>query len=96
MRDAAVAGPSLRETHANVGRYLETEYVSQLVGLEDYDIAHVQGHSTTAHGLRNENRTSIVALMRGGEAVAFGINEVFPKAMFVHALCADDNKLHHI
>ncbi|SPJ78848.1 related to 2-3-cyclic-nucleotide 3-phosphodiesterase [Fusarium torulosum] len=96
MRDAAVAGPSLREAHANVGRYLATEYVSQLIGLEEYDIAHVQGHSTTGHRLCNEHRTSIVALMRGGEAMAFGINEVFPKAMFIHASCADDIKLHHI
>jgi uracil phosphoribosyltransferase/phosphoserine phosphatase/adenylate kinase len=96
MRDAAVAGPSLREAHANVGRYLATEYVSQLIGLEEYDIAHVQGHSMTGHRLCNEHRTSIVALMRGGEAMAFGINEVFPKAMFIHASCADDIKLHHI
>lgn len=96
MRDATISGPSLREAHFNVGRYLATEYVSELIGLEEYDIPHVQGHSTTGHRLRNEPRTSIVALMRGGEAMAFGINEAFPKAMFIHASCADDIKLHHI
>ncbi|KAM0207634.1 hypothetical protein ACHAQI_007429 [Fusarium lateritium] len=96
MRDAAVAGPSLRKAHANVGRYLATEYISQLIGLEEYDIPHVQGHSTTGHRLRNEHRTSIVALMRGGEPMAFGINKVFPRAMFIHASCADDIKLRHV
>ncbi|KAH6968024.1 uracil phosphoribosyltransferase-domain-containing protein [Fusarium avenaceum] len=95
MRDATISGPFLREAHANVGRYLATEYVSQLIGLEEYDIPHVQGHSTTGHHLRNEHRTSFVGLMRGGEAMAFGINEVFPKAMFIHASCADNIKLHH-
>ncbi|KIL85141.1 hypothetical protein FAVG1_11570 [Fusarium avenaceum] len=96
MRDATISGPNLREAHANVGRYLATEYVSQLIGLEEYDIPHVQGRSTTGHRLRNEHRTSLVALMRGGEAMAFGINDLFSKAMFIHASCADDIKLHHV
>jgi uracil phosphoribosyltransferase/phosphoserine phosphatase len=96
MRDAAVAGPMLRDAHANVGRYLATEYVSKLVGLEEYTISHVQGHQTTGHRLRNESRTSIVALMRGGEPMAFGISDVFPQAMFIHASSAEDVKKHHI
>ncbi|KAF4453917.1 hypothetical protein F53441_3442 [Fusarium austroafricanum] len=96
MRDAAVAGPWLREAHANVGRYLATQYVSQLIGLEHYTISHVLGHQTTGHRLRNEDQTTIVALMRGGEPMALGINEVFPKAMFVHASSAHDIKSHHI
>lgn len=96
MRDATISGPHLRDAHTNVGRYLATEYVSQLIGLEEYDIPHVQGHSATGHRLRNENRTSIVALMRGGEAMAFGISDVFAKAMFIHASYAEDIKLHHV
>ena len=34
--------------------------------------------------------------MRGGEPMAFGVNEAFPLAMFVHATNADDIKLHHL
>ncbi|KAF7868697.1 hypothetical protein EAF04_005227 [Stromatinia cepivora] len=33
----------------------------------------------------HENQTLIVALMRCGEAMALGINDVFPLAMFLHA-----------
>ncbi|SCO78224.1 related to 2-3-cyclic-nucleotide 3-phosphodiesterase [Fusarium oxysporum] len=96
MRSAAVSGPMLRAAHANVGRYLATEYVSKLIGLEEYTISHLQGHQTTGHRLRNEAKTSIVALMRGGEPMAFGISDVFPQAMFVHASSADDVKKHHV
>ncbi|KAF5669188.1 PRTase [Fusarium circinatum] len=96
MRDAAVFGPMLRQAHANVGRYLATEYVSELIGLEDYAIPHVQGHNTTGYYLRNEATTSIVALMRGGEPMAFGVSDVFPQAMFIHASAAEDVKMHHV
>ncbi|KAI1009573.1 hypothetical protein LB504_003064 [Fusarium proliferatum] len=96
MRDAAVFGPMLRQAHANVGRYLATEYVSELIGLEDYAIPHVQGHKTTGYYLRNEATTSIIALMRGGEPMAFGVSEVFPQAMFIHASTAGDVKMHHV
>ncbi|KAH7304154.1 uracil phosphoribosyltransferase-domain-containing protein [Stachybotrys elegans] len=95
-RDSSVAGPALREAHEAVGRYLATEYVSQIIGLEEYSVSHVQGHHTTAHRLRCEQRTTIVALMRGGEPMAFGINAVFPKAMFVHATTPMDIKTHHV
>ncbi|RBA21235.1 hypothetical protein FPRO05_07549 [Fusarium proliferatum] len=96
MRDAAVFGPTLRQAHANVGRYLATEYVSELIGLEDYAIPLVQGHKTTGYYLRNEATTSIISLMRGGEPMAFGISEVFPQAMFIHASTAGDVKIHHV
>lgn len=96
MRDAAVFGPMLGQAHANVGRYLATEYVSELIGLEDYAIPHVQGHKTTGYYLRNEATTSIIALMRGGEPMAFGVSEVFPQAMFIHASTAEDVKMHHV
>ncbi|KAH7164929.1 uracil phosphoribosyltransferase [Fusarium sp. MPI-SDFR-AT-0072] len=86
----------LREAHANVGRYLATEYVSELIGLEDYTIPHVQGHQMTGHYLYNEASTSTIALMRGGEPMAFGISDVFPQAMFIHASGAEDVKKHHI
>ncbi|PNP80421.1 hypothetical protein FNYG_06020 [Fusarium nygamai] len=95
MRDAAVFGPMLRQAHINVGRYLATEYVSELIGLEHYVIPHVQGHNTTGYYLRNEATTSIIALMRGGEPMAFGVCEVFPQAMFIHASSAEDAMMHH-
>lgn len=95
-RDASVAGPALRDAHACVGRYLATEFISQLIGLEEYAMPHVQGHQTTGHRLRSEQRTTIAALMRGGEAMAFGVNAVFPKAMFIHASSAVDIKNHHV
>ncbi|KAH7480760.1 hypothetical protein FOMA001_g8813 [Fusarium oxysporum f. sp. matthiolae] len=96
MRSAAVSGPMLRAANANVGRYLATEYVSKLIGLEEFTISHVQGHQTTGHRLRNEAKTSIIAFMRGGEPMAFGISDVFSQAMFVHASSADDVKKHQV
>lgn len=47
MCDATVFDPMLRQAHANVGRYLATEYVSELIGLENYALPHVQGHNKT-------------------------------------------------
>ncbi|KAH7019526.1 uracil phosphoribosyltransferase-domain-containing protein [Ilyonectria destructans] len=94
--DASVAGPALREAHGLVGRYLATKFVSRLIGLEEYTTAHVQDHETTGHRLRNEHQTSIVALMRGGEAMAFGVNAAFPHAMFIHAASPTDIKRHHV
>ncbi|KAG9311066.1 uracil phosphoribosyltransferase-domain-containing protein [Chiua virens] len=49
------------------------------------EFPHVQGHQTEGHRLIHEQRTLIIALMRGGEAMAFGVNDAFPLAMFVHA-----------
>lgn len=95
-RDASVDGPDLREAHGHIGRYLATVFISQVIGLEEYAMAHVQGHQTMGHRLRNESRTSIVALMRGGEPMALEINAVFPRAMFIHATSAADIKGHHL
>ncbi|RDA86961.1 hypothetical protein CP532_6729 [Ophiocordyceps camponoti-leonardi (nom. inval.)] len=94
-RDAAMAGPALRRAHQEVGRYLAVEHLSDVMGLEEYDMRHVQGSVTHGHRLRDEERTLIVALMRGGEPLAFGVNEVFPRAMFLHADSAPDvDELH--
>jgi uracil phosphoribosyltransferase/phosphoserine phosphatase len=95
-RDASVSGVALRDAHFRVGVYLATELVTEIVGLEDYIIPHVQGHQTTGHRLRNEHRTTIVAILRGGEPMAFGVNAAFPQAMFLHARSADDIKAHHV
>ncbi|KAK3373065.1 uracil phosphoribosyltransferase-domain-containing protein [Lasiosphaeria ovina] len=95
-RDARVAGPALRDAHRRVGWYLATEFVSDVVGLEEHSIPHVQGHQTQGHRLRGESATSIVALMRGGEPMALGVNDAFPTAMFIHATKPADIKRHHV
>ncbi|MCJ1458769.1 hypothetical protein MMC28_009143 [Mycoblastus sanguinarius] len=96
MRDAAVAGPDLREAHRRVGWYLAIEFLADVIGLEQPPIRHVLGHQTRGYQLFHEQQTTIVALMRGGEPMASGVNDAFPLAMFVHAGNADDIKLHHL
>ena len=96
MRDAAVAGPDLRETHRSVGWYLAIEFLAGAVGLEQSPIQHVLGRQTQGYQLFHERQTTIVALMRGGEPMALGVNDAFPLAMFVHAKDPDDLKLHHL
>ncbi|KAF9045639.1 uracil phosphoribosyltransferase-domain-containing protein [Rhodocollybia butyracea] len=96
MRDSEVNGPALRQAHHSVGWYLATEFLSELLGLEEYAITHVQGHQTTGHRIRYVNNTSIVALMRGGEPMALGVNEALSSAMFIHARLPADLKKHHI
>jgi uracil phosphoribosyltransferase len=96
MRDAKVAGPALRESHRRVGWYLATEFLADMIGIEEYPIMHVQGYHISGYRLSHEQQTSIVALMRGGEAMALGVNEAFPLAMFVHASRPDDIMLHHL
>lgn len=96
MRDATVAGPVLREAHRRVGWYLATEFLADMIGVEEYPIPHVQGHHTSGYRLFHEQQTSIVALMRGGEAMALGVNDAFPLAMFVHASRPDDIMPHHL
>lgn len=95
-RDATISGPALREAHRRIGWYLATEFITSLIGLEEYSIPHVQGHTTTGHRLRHEQNTTIVALMRGGEPMAFGVNDAFPLAMFLHAKTPEDVKPHHL
>ena len=96
MRDAAVAGPELRDAHRRVGWYLAVEFLADVIGLEQSPIQHVLGHKTRGFRLLHEQQTTIVALMRGGEPMASGVNDVFPLAMFVHAKDPDDIKLHHL
>lgn len=96
MRDATVAGPALREAHHRVGRYLATEFLAEVIGVEEYPIPHVQGHHVSGYRLFQEQQTSIVALMRGGEAMALGVNDAFPLAMFIHASGPEDVVLHHL
>ncbi|KAF8855023.1 hypothetical protein BDZ45DRAFT_706293 [Acephala macrosclerotiorum] len=65
--------------------YLATNYFTDVIGIKEDFITHVQGHETIGHRLKHEYRTSIVALMRGGRPMALGINDSFPLASFIHA-----------
>ncbi|KAF9050827.1 hypothetical protein BDZ89DRAFT_1032876 [Hymenopellis radicata] len=91
MRDARVFGPVLRTAHIDVGQYLATNLLSELVGLEEYSIPHVQGHQTSGYRFYDEKKTLIAALMRGGEPMAQGVNEAMPLAML-----PEDIKHHHV
>ena len=96
MRDAAVAGSNLREAHRRVGHYLAIENLADVIGIEPCPIQHVQGKTTSGYRLFHEKQTTIVALMRGGEPMALGVSDAFPKAMFVHASDPENLKLHHL
>ena len=96
MRNSAVAGPELREAHRRVGHHLATTYVAEIIGLEQPPIQHVLGRETRGYQLRHEKKTTIVALMRGGEPMASGVHDAFPHAMFVHAKDPGDVKMHHV
>ena len=85
MRNATVAGPSLKRAHRHVGWYLGAEFLTGIIGTEKCPIRHVQGHQTNGYRLFYEKQTSIVALMRGGEAMAHGVHEIFPLANILHA-----------
>ncbi|PHH91764.1 hypothetical protein CDD83_10408 [Cordyceps sp. RAO-2017] len=84
-RDASIFGPTLGKAHRNIGRYLATEHLSHVLGLEEYRIRHVQGHEISGHRLKDESQTAIIAMMRGGLGLAEGIFNVFPSTSFVHA-----------
>ncbi|MCJ1279766.1 hypothetical protein MMC21_007590 [Puttea exsequens] len=96
MRNAAVAGTDLREAHRRVGWYLATEFLTDVIGLEDYPIFHVQGQRIKGYRLLHEQQTTIVALMRGGEPMALGVSDAFQRAIFVHASKPIDLKGHHL
>ncbi|KAE9969111.1 hypothetical protein EG328_000184 [Venturia inaequalis] len=96
MRNAENSGPTLREAHRRVGWYLATEHVPKIAGLEKYGIKHTQGGMTDGWRLRDEAKTTIVALMRGGEPMAFGVSDAFPLAYFVHAKEPVQLKREHI
>lgn len=96
MRDAANAGPSLRKAHRQVGWYLAIEFLADVIGLEQCSIQHVLGRPTTGYQLRHEKKTTIVALMRGGEPMASGVSNAYPLAMYVHANSTADVKPHHL
>lgn len=95
-RDSTVQGRSLREAHRLIGHYLATEFVADEIDLEKYSMIHVQGQQITGYRLLHEKQTLIVALMRGGEPMALGVNDAFPLAKFFHANEPTDMKELHL
>ncbi|KXT01632.1 hypothetical protein AC578_8041 [Pseudocercospora eumusae] len=91
-RDANVTGRALQEAHRQVGHYLAIEYLADLIGIEPFDIPHVQNNMVSGNRLAGEARTIIVPLMRGGEPMAFGVHDAFPLASFLHASSPEDLK----
>jgi uracil phosphoribosyltransferase/phosphoserine phosphatase len=89
-RNADNQGPSLRQSHHTVGWYLATHFLGDIMGLEEYNIPHVQGNVTTGFRFGHEKDTLIVALMRAGEPLADGVNSALPLAAFLHAKKAED------
>ncbi|KAK6955502.1 hypothetical protein Daesc_003142 [Daldinia eschscholtzii] len=96
MRNAAIAGHELREAHQNAGWYLAVEFLAEVLEIQEYPMDHVQGNITSGYRLRHEEDTLVIPLMRGGEAMAFGISRAFPLAQFVHASRPDDVKMDHL
>lgn len=95
-RNANISGPALRDAHSRIGWCLATEYLSTILGTQEHAIPHVTGGTTTGHHILHENRTTIVALMRGGEPMALGVSDALRTAMFVHAKDPADLKAQHI
>lgn len=101
-RDSRVSGVALRAAHHNIGRHLALTSLTTILGLEAHEIDHVQGQKTLGHRLKDEDRTTIVAIMRGGEPMALGVSEAFANGkldgggMFVHAKEAGDLKAGHV
>ncbi|KAI6885563.1 hypothetical protein KC360_g2753 [Hortaea werneckii] len=85
MRNSALSGNQLRQAHERCGWYLAIHYVTQALRTEKYTIYDVHQNETTGWRLKNEDKTVIVPMMRGGEPMAFGVSEAFPKAVFHHA-----------
>lgn len=98
MRNKDIEGPGLREAHRRVGWYLATEYLSEsnIIGLEEYSMPHVKDTTTTGYRVRHESKTTIVALMRAGEPMAYGVSDALPTAMFLHANDPTDLKPKHV
>ncbi|BAE56293.1 hypothetical protein AFCA_000926 [Aspergillus flavus] len=96
MRNASVQGLHLREAHSDGGWYLANTFLPALIRVEEAAIPHPQGHNTTGYQLWREDKVLIVALMRGGEPMAFGVNRAFERAMFTHAYQAIDLQHDHL
>ena len=67
-----------------------------MIGIEEYPIPHVQGHKVGSYRLFHEQQMLIATLMRGGEPIALGVNNTFPRSMLIHTNELDDIRGHHL
>ncbi|KAI0482522.1 uracil phosphoribosyltransferase-domain-containing protein [Xylariaceae sp. FL0804] len=95
-RNAMNSGPILGAAHRQVGWYLATEYLSELVGVEEYPLPHVQETITMGYKLARQEKTLIVAVMRAGEMMAMGVYDAMPDATFLHASRPQDITDRHL
>ena len=82
MRSNSVSGPALREAHHQAGRHFAQTLIAEAIGTEPLDGHDVHGSLATGWRLKNERRTTIIAMMPDGEPLAKGIHDVFPCASF--------------
>ncbi|KAL4899035.1 hypothetical protein BDW74DRAFT_171803 [Aspergillus multicolor] len=54
IRDASNSGPPLRNSHFQAGAHLAGTLLSELIGVEEVEIAHVQGHKAIGYQLRGK------------------------------------------
>lgn len=105
MRDAGTSGPELHRAHRAAGKYLATQSLSEVLGLERFAIPHVckdndaekgQARMTDGYRLLHEDKTLIVSLMRGGDPMALGVFDVLLRATYVHAHKPEDVQAKHL
>ncbi|KAI7230505.1 hypothetical protein KC330_g6938 [Hortaea werneckii] len=85
MRNSAMPGNQLRQAHARCGWYPAIHHITQVLRTKKYTMHDVHQNQTTGWRLKNEDKTVIIPIMRGGEPMAFGVSDAFPKAVFHHA-----------
>lgn len=96
MRDAVLTGPDLRSAHQRVGQYLTLAYLIPQLGVDEFDLPHVQRKFVVGYRVHRESDVLVVALMRGGEPMAFGVNDIIPGATFLHAKHPQDIEVRHL
>ncbi|KAI6860637.1 hypothetical protein D0864_06095 [Hortaea werneckii] len=96
MRNSALSGNQLRQAHDRCGWYLAIHHVTQVLGTEKYTMYDVHQNETTGWRLKDEDKTVIIPIMRGGEPMAFGVSDAFPKAVFHHAKEPDEVLKKHL
>ncbi|RMY73628.1 hypothetical protein D0863_03744 [Hortaea werneckii] len=96
MRNSALSGTQLRQAHDRCGWYLAIHHVTQVLGTEKYTMYDVHQNETTGWRLKDEDKTVIIPIMRGGEPMAFGVSDAFSKAVFHHAKEPDEVLKKHL
>ncbi|KAJ4229019.1 hypothetical protein NW759_003740 [Fusarium solani] len=99
-RDAATACPAVMDMKQRVGLYLATEFVTQLIGLEEYFILEEPPdeirNELRACWLFGEEDTLIVGVMGDGRSMARGVREAFPSAMLIFTASTSDIADHDV